>query len=137
MPREIVLGGARGELVEFKLQLPEQSLLALRAPPVECVPELLDHQRQGGDLGGDEAAFRAAVEAAFVAAGFEATVAAGYADRAVEPHMRYVRGTDDDGLRTGAVDPGGGLRALVQERRRSGTGPRHDGDRHGTMAGPP
>ena len=40
------------------------------------------------DLGGDEAAYRTAVEAAFVAAGFEATMAAGYANRAIEPHMR-------------------------------------------------
>ena len=48
------------------------------------------------DFGQDEAAYRTAVQAAFVAAGFEATVAAGYADRALEPHLRYVHGTDGE-----------------------------------------
>ena len=46
------------------------------------------------DFGQDEAAYRTAVEAAFVAAGFTATVAGDYANRAIEPHMRYVNGTD-------------------------------------------
>ena len=48
------------------------------------------------DFGQDEAAYRTAVQAAFVAAGFTATVAAGYADRTIEPHLRYVNGTNGD-----------------------------------------
>ena len=48
--REVIFGGARGELVELELQLPEKALGALRALPVECAAQLLDHQRQGGDL---------------------------------------------------------------------------------------
>ena len=49
--REVVFRGSRGELVKFELQLTEKALLALRAPPVERAAQLLDHQRQGGDLG--------------------------------------------------------------------------------------
>ena len=49
--REVVFGGPRGELVELKLQLTNKALGALRAPPVERAAQLLDHQRQGGDLG--------------------------------------------------------------------------------------
>ena len=48
------------------------------------------------DFGQDEAAYRTAVQAAFFAAGFTATAAANYADRAIEPHMRYVHGTDGE-----------------------------------------
>ena len=51
LDREVVFRGPRGELVEFELQLTEKTLLALRAPPVERAPQLLDHQRQGRDLG--------------------------------------------------------------------------------------
>ena len=49
--REVVFGGARGQLVELELQLPEQPFLTLRTPSVERAAQLLDHQRQGGDLG--------------------------------------------------------------------------------------
>ena len=57
------------------------------------------------DFGQDEAGYRTSVEAAFVAAGFTATVAAGYADRAIEPHLRYVNGTDgDDRLKGTAIN---------------------------------
>ena len=57
------------------------------------------------DFGTDETAYRTSVETAFVAAGFEATVAAGYADRVIEPHMRYVNGTDgDDRLKGTSLD---------------------------------
>ena len=48
--RELVFGGAGGQLIEFELQLPEQPFFALRAPSVERTPQLLNHQRQGGDL---------------------------------------------------------------------------------------
>ena len=49
--RQLVLGGARRELVEREFQLVEKTLLALRPSSVERATELLDHQRQGGDLG--------------------------------------------------------------------------------------
>ena len=48
--RQLVLGGARRELVEREFQLVEKTLLALRPPAVERATELLDHQGQGGDL---------------------------------------------------------------------------------------
>ena len=57
------------------------------------------------DFGADEAVYRTSVEAAFVAAGFAATTAADYADRVVEPHMRYVNGTEgDDRLKGTSLD---------------------------------
>ena len=57
------------------------------------------------DFGQDETAYRTAVQAAFVAAGFTATVAAGYADQAIEPHVRYINGTDgDDRLQGTAIN---------------------------------
>ena len=49
--RQLVLGRARRELVEREFQLVEKTLLALRPPSVERATQLLDHQRQGGDLG--------------------------------------------------------------------------------------
>lgn len=57
------------------------------------------------DFGADESTYRTSVEAAFVGAGFEATTAANYADRVVEPHMRYIDGTDgDDRLKGTSLD---------------------------------
>ena len=48
--RQLVLGGTRRELVERKLKLIEKTLAALGAPTVERPTQLLDHQRQRGDL---------------------------------------------------------------------------------------
>ena len=48
--REIVLAGVGRQIVEGKLKLIEQALLALRPLPVKCAAQLLDHQRQGSDL---------------------------------------------------------------------------------------
>ena len=49
--RQLVLGRARRELAEREFQLVEKTLLALRPSSVERATELLDHQRQGGNLG--------------------------------------------------------------------------------------
>ena len=48
--REIVLAGVGRQIVEGKLKLIEQALLALRPLPVKCAAELLDHHLQGSDL---------------------------------------------------------------------------------------
>ena len=50
LSRQLVLCRARRELIEGELQLAEQALTALRPPPVERATELLDHQRQRGNL---------------------------------------------------------------------------------------
>jgi hypothetical protein len=47
--RQLVLARARLQLLQFQLQLVEQTRLALRALAVDLAPQLLDHQRQRGD----------------------------------------------------------------------------------------
>ncbi len=69
------------------------------------------------DFGSNETAYRAAIKAAFVAAGFEDAVAAGYADRAVEPRLRVTNGTEGDDTISGfdvddVIAGGGGNDAL-------------------------
>ena len=48
------------------------------------------------DFGKDEATYRSSIKAAFVAAGFDEGTSGSYADQALEPHMRYIRGTDGE-----------------------------------------
>ena len=48
--RQLVLRRARLKLVELEFKLIQQALLALRAPPVELAPELLDRQPQYGNF---------------------------------------------------------------------------------------
>ena len=95
------LGGDLGGILNFYVGSHAEG----STPPLSIDDTLALLRMLRIDFGTDEAAYRTSVEAAFVAAGFEATMAADYADRVVEPHMRYVNGTDgDDRLKGTSLD---------------------------------
>ena len=95
------LGGDLGGILNFYVGSHAEG----STPPLSIDDTLALLRMLRIDFGADEAAYRTSVEAAFVAAGFEATTAAAYADRVVEPHMRYVNGTDgDDRLKGTSLD---------------------------------
>ena len=95
------LSGDLDGILEFYVR----SHAAGSTPPLDIDDTLTLLRMLRLDFGRDEPAYRASVEAAFVAAGFTAAAAAEYADRAIEPHLRYVHGTDgDDRLQGTAIN---------------------------------
>ena len=95
------LGGDLGGILNFYVGSHAEG----STPPLSIDDTLALLRMLRIDFGTDEPAYRTSVEAAFVAAGFVATTAADYADRVVEPHMRYVNGTDgDDRLKGTSLD---------------------------------